>query len=63
MSEVSLQAYCFVNIWVQRVPLNWERMGDMDLERERERESVESGREVGRKVMKVSGLEEKEKEI
>ena len=54
---------CFVKIWVQRVPLNWERMGDTGLERERERESVYSGREVGRKVMKVSGLEEKGKEI
>lgn len=63
MSEVSLQAYCFVNIWVQTVLLNWERTGDMGSGKEREKEGVESGREVGRKVMKVSGPEEKGKEI
>jgi hypothetical protein len=38
-------------------------MGDKGLEREREREGVESGREVGRKVTKVSGPGEKGREI
>jgi hypothetical protein len=63
MSEESSWAWCFVDSWIQRVPLDWERTGDMGLWGEGEKEGVESGREVERKGMEVSGPELKGKEI
>jgi hypothetical protein len=63
MNEENSRARCFVDSWIQRVPLDWERMGDMGLWREREKEGVGSGREVERRGMEVSGPELKGKEI
>lgn len=63
MSGESSQVRCFVDTWIQRVSLDWEKTGDMGLWREREKEGVGSGREVERRAMEVSGPEPKGKEI
>jgi hypothetical protein len=44
------------------MPLDWERTGDMGLERVKGKEGVECAREAGRKGMEVSGPEVRGKE-
>lgn len=57
MREVSSQAWCFVNIWIQNVPVDWKYMGGVGLQGERRTEGVGAGREDGRKGMEVRGPE------
>jgi hypothetical protein len=58
MREVSSQAWCSVNTWIQK-----EYMGGVGSQGEKKMEGVGTGREVGRKEMEVRGLGLREREI